>query len=504
MKICLTIISLLSFLCAHAWAAAIPKFDSKSDADHQIQLLEDGSAALEARLQLIENAEQFIILETFIYDIDEAGSWIARALVEKKKQNPNIRIRLLVDSVPMRKTIDAYVDREFKKYGIEVKLYNQHASLNFVRLNVRNHRKIIASEKELITGSRNIANDYYYLAKSNNFIDRDIRIRGPINDSILETFEAFWLSENSTEIKTEDFPNMNDFRSEDTKISYEYSKPLPTDSGPDVYRYNQAIEAYDMNTLKAEVFVSNLHSSDQSRQYLATVRAAGKRALSKQPVFPINKIRFVSDGPDWVKQSETITGTILLEDISKTKSRLMIENGYIIPDSESWKMFKKLMADGKKIMILTNSRKASRREFVVNALTQVHAKNFAANGANIYLYSGDPMPMDENPIPQMTQGSRYNTHAKTYVIDETSCMIGTANFDPRSLRRMNAELALLIDNADFCQHVARMILWRAGNGHRMDTNGEIPPDIDANDVESIQQRLLLLMVPMIRIFERWF
>lgn len=505
MNVLLAIISLMSLLFSETlWAASNPKFDISSKESHQIQLLEDGTAALEARLQLIEQAEKFIVLETFIYDIDEAGSWIARALVEKKKQNPDIKIRILIDSVPFRKTVDSFIDKEFRKYGIEVKLYNQYTGMSLAKLTVRNHRKIMASEKDVITGSRNIANDYFNMATVNNFIDRDIWIRGPVNSEIMDTFEAFWESEHSTQIQSVSFPNMNDYRDEYNRTSYESSVPSIHDSGSDVYKYEMAVSDYERNTTKADVFVNKSKMSDIGFDHLDRMRQAGKRSLQIQPVFEINDIRFVSDGPDWVKPAETITGSVMLEAISQTKQSLMFENGYIIPDTDSWATFKKLMTDGKQIFILTNSRKASRREFVVNALTLIHAKNFAAQGAKVYLYSGGPMPSDENPLSNITEKSRYNTHAKSYVIDRKSCMIGTANFDPRSLRRMNAELAVMVDDPAFCQHLERMILLRSANGHFMDKNGEIPPDIDVNDVENVQQRLLLLMTPLVRLFERWF
>lgn len=501
----ITIISTLSLVYSQLiWARPgnNPKFDVVSKETHQVQLLEDGAAAFEARLQLIENAQKFVVLETFIYDIDDSGSWIARALVNKKIQNPNVKIRVLIDSVPFRTTIDAFIDKEFKKYGIEVKLYNQHSVFS---LSVRNHRKILASEKEVITGSRNIANDYFSMAKENNFIDRDLLIRGPINIAIMNTFENFWNSNESTPIQGIPFPHMDKFR-DSSERKFSRRNPLPTrdDSRPNIHRYEWAVKKYNQRTTMAEVFTAPATWTDTGLPKLEQMRTVGKLALAKQPYFEVKDIRFVSDGPDWVKPAETMTGSIMIDNISKTQSKLTIENGYIIPDSDSWKVFEKLMKNGKKIFILTNSRKASKREFTVNMLTLIHARNFAAQGASIYLYSGDPMPNDESPFPYITSESRYNTHAKTYVIDEKSCMIGTANFDPRSLRRMNAEMAIFIEDKNFCQHVESMVLDRARNGHVMKEDGEISPDIDINNIETVNQRFLLMSSPFIRLFERWF
>lgn len=120
------------------------------------------------------------------------------------------------------------------------------------------------------------------------------------------------------------------------------------------------------------------------------------------------------------------------------------------------------------------------------------------------LYAGTPMPNDENPEPERTIKSSFSTHAKSFVIDSQKCMVGTANFDPRSLRRMNSELAVFINDSQFCQHLEQMILVRAGNSDQMKSDGNLASGIETNKIESLQQRLVLLLLPVIRIFERWF
>lgn len=504
MNVMLSFIVSVSLFLSVSLAAEAPYFNVLSTYPHTVQLLEESTASLEARLALIENAQQYIILETFIYDLDIVGSWFAQALMEKKKRDPHVRIQILVDSLPMKKTLNSFHAEEFKRLGIELKLYNQSKLFAFSELHVRNHIKLLASESEFITGGRNVARDYFSLSPEDNFIDRDVLVKGPTAAAATRAFAIFWSSDKSTPPVETLYPNMDDYRTFDNKIGQNYLYPLANDDPKDVYQYQMAVAQWEKNKRDASIFMSAESSSDQDKELLSTMRAAGKRALERQPVFTINNIRFVSDGPDWVKHKETITGTVLLETVQKTEKTFTLENGYIIPDQENWKIFKTLMKTGKEITILTNSRKASRREFVVNSITQAYARLFAQFGAKVYLYSGEPMADDENPNKEITLNSRFNTHSKTYVIDGNRCMIGTANFDSRSLRRMNAEMALLIDDTQFCKHVESMIFKRIRNGHAMDVDGNVPPDINTNEFESFPQLLITLVLPVIRLFERWF
>ncbi len=478
--------------------------DVTSIASHTVQLLEDNTAALEARLQLIEQAEHYIVLETFIYSLDLSGEWILQALINKKKKDPHVRIRILIDAIPLKKSLDAFNDKEFKKYGIEFKVYNPAAPLELFELNYRNHRKLIASEKGAIVGGRNIADDYYTLAKRKNFMDRDILIRGPIQGSMLASFEAFWNSHHTEGIKEIPFPNMNDYRHEDRKTSYSDSVPNNFDSASDIYAYENAVKEWNERTTKAQHFRVSQFFSEKSLALLQRSRVAGVRALAKQPIFKVYNVRLVSDGPVGAKPSETATGPAMLESISKAERSLIIENGYVIPDNVSWPIYKSLMMSGKDVVMLTNSRQAAGKEIVVSSLTLYHAKRFAYYGGRVFLYSGDLLPNHENPHSELIQETNFATHAKSFVVDGQKCMIGTANFDPRSLRRTNAELAVFIDDRRFCQHLTSEILERARHSELMTSDGKIASGAETNDIKTLSQGLVSLLLPVIRIFERWF
>ncbi len=478
-------------------AAETPKIDFHFYESHTIKLLEEGVASLEGQLQVIRNAEKSIDIEKFIINKDVSARLIIRELIAKKKSNPHIKIRIILDATPYHETLTWFHAKELQRYGIEFKLYNQ---FGFWNLNMRDHRKILASEKEAIIGGRNIGNDYFDLSHEFNFIDRDVLVRGPILKAIAWSFDVFWFSKETKFPNEVPFPNINDYRLSDHKTAYEQSVP---DAEDEVRKFKNEVDAFTRKTSEAEKFVSS-ELTDDELKILSSINMKGQIALDKQPEFKINNIRFVSDGPDWDQTNTTVTGPAIIELMVNSKEYLLIENGYIIPDQETWKIYEQHLASGKQLSILTNSRRAAKREFLVNAMTLNHMKKLITLGADVFLFTGGFAGGTEEPFPETTSSARFNTHAKTMIVDKQTCIIGTANFDPRSLKRLNAELGLIIEDQSFCGHLQTMVELRARNGAEMTAEGHAKNKININRAESFSQRLQLFLLPAVQLFEKQF
>ncbi len=496
----LTLSILMSLFCTNSWSKAPTKIDVNSKEIHSVRLLEDGIASLEARLELIQNAKDYIDIETFIFEKGYGSRLLMHALVMKKKENPKIRVRILVDATPRHKLF-GYLDwAELNQNGIEFKLYNM---AGFPNLNTRNHRKIIVSEKEAIVGGRNISDEYFTFSRLFNFYDRDIVIRGPIVATMASSFEDFWQSTKSEIPMPIEYPNMEYFRSEPNRLSPNQSFPTARDGAADIYKYNKAVTIYTKDKNLARMFISD-DLQDTETKMLETVHTAGQRALEKELWYQVSDIRFVSDGPDWDHPTATVTGPAILEIMEKAEKKMTIENGYIIPDMKGWEIFLKYLRAGKKLNIFTNSRKAAQKEFIVNSMTLDHTTMLAALGADVYLATGG-IPVDlEIPFPDLTTGSIFSTHAKSLVVDDKICVIGSANFDPRSQKRMNAEMALIVNDSTFCIHLEDRIEQRARQGVELSGTGDTKGKFDLNRAESIGQQLILFLLPIIQIFEDWF
>jgi putative cardiolipin synthase len=73
----------------------------------------------------------------------------------------------------------------------------------------------------------------------------------------------------------------------------------------------------------------------------------------------------------------------------------------------------------------------------------------------IELYEFQPLQRDHSRFFAGSQ-SRASLHAKAYVIDRRTLVIGSLNFDPRSAH-LNSELALVIDSPTIADQVAKLI-----------------------------------------------
>lgn len=478
----LAILVSMSFLftavTANSAAQETPKIDFQSYELHQVRLLEEGVASLEAQLQLIEKAESYIDIEKFIISKDLTTRLVLRALIDKKKSHPQIRIRILLDATPYHPTLTGLHAEELLRHGIEFRLYNQYG---LGSLNMRDHRKIIASEKEAIIGGRNLADEYFDLDKKFNFLDRDIIVRGPLLKYMEWSFEVFWYSDKTRSPIGNEFPNMED----------------------DASKYQIAVAAYLDGRRKSGDFVSSA-LTDVELAMRDKVRAQGQKAIELQPEFEVSNIRFVSDGPDWKQSTATVTGPAIIELMRNAKENMIIENGYLIPDDITWKIYVDHLATGKPLAILTNSRYAAKREFLVNAMTLDHTKKLVGLGANVFLLTGNSLADHEEPFPELTSTSRFNTHAKTLIVDEKICVIGTANFDPRSLNRLNAEMGLIIDDRIFCEHLSKSIETRAKYAALLTPEGHSQTMLDINKAETFSQKIMLLLLPFAQLFEYWF
>ena len=135
----------------------------------------------------------------------------SQALVKKAKEG--VKVRILVDhGFPIFK-LNNYVATELKKYGIEVRYYNTSIILELWKVQFRSHRKLLAvDDKIAVTGSRNIADEYFELSKDYNFLDTDIFINGSVAKKMRESFDAFWDYKISKPAKEVLEPTPKDFQ----------------------------------------------------------------------------------------------------------------------------------------------------------------------------------------------------------------------------------------------------------------------------------------------------
>ncbi len=127
--------------------------DSSLEGDYQ--LFSSPHAWLEALLYDIEQAKQYIFIETFRFTDDIVGKNVAKALIKKVKSG--VSVKLIVDSWGTRRTA---LFKQMSNAGIEVRFFKKiiFSIFIFSKNHERNHRKIIAIDDRIsYIGSANFS-----------------------------------------------------------------------------------------------------------------------------------------------------------------------------------------------------------------------------------------------------------------------------------------------------------------------------------------------------------
>ncbi len=410
--------------------------DERSYEPHQVQSLETGTQALAKRLELIERAQHSILLEYFIFDTSAASRIIVEALVRKKIQNPEIKIRIIVDYFSLSKSLDSFHARALLDVGIEVHHYNNTFLLNFSSITNRNHRKLFSIDGvEAIIGGRNMASEYFDMYEKFNFSDRDLWIKGPIVKAIDQSFEHFWNYQR-------------------TKLPSLPAKPRNNGNST---QYEMAVKNYNRKVVKALKFARPFVSGDKDDEELKVlaqrVVERGAIELAQEPVHEVRSIRYIADGPDFKNNAHTISGIKYYELMGQAKKEITIEVPYFYMQEQEQKFFEGLRGTGIEVNLLLNAKKAS-NDFAINYITLLQGLELSRMGFNLFINRGTNLfDRDTLPFQKLKKKAYWSVHAKTLIVDESIVWIGSLNMDPRSVQRLNAEMGVVIEDETFAKRI---------------------------------------------------
>ncbi|MCP4840748.1 MAG: hypothetical protein GY887_03365, partial [Halieaceae bacterium] len=174
-------------------------------------LLDRSEEALRWRLALIDSATETIDLQYYLYHSDNTGMLLTSRLLAAADRG--VRIRVIIDDMgtlasgkrqreirdTLGKLIGAHPNISFRLFnsaenrksvgwGIEF-------ATNFAQLNHRMHNKsLIADNRAVILGGRNIGDEYMGLGEDLNFRDIDVLGVGPVSRQTSAVFDLFWNS----------------------------------------------------------------------------------------------------------------------------------------------------------------------------------------------------------------------------------------------------------------------------------------------------------------------
>ncbi len=389
-------------------------FSSSAFAD-KARFLYDDKEALQARVDLIQQAEKEILVEYFsVWNDDQSVGGIS-LLIEAAKRGVQVKVILdaLSNTVPPA-LFSALQTKGIDKDGknnLEVKVYN---SFNIFTLSHRDHSKmLIVDGKRIISGGRNVGDKYFGLSKKRNYRDLDIMIEGEVVKKAHKNFLTVW----DTKMVTP--PQLHQFSAD--KIAENACFNREDFDACELQRKSALItinkEQERLNKKLGEILSSDsgagiVKSNTQTDWMLGAV--------------DIKDIQFLSQDPtEFTTKEVDVMTKDLLAQLATTEKEITIVSPYLIPKPILFAGFKVLTDRGVKINFITNSIRSTDNLFA-QAAYRKHRLELISAGIELYEYNGPS-----------------TLHAKTAVIDKNKAIIGTFNVDPRSAY-INREVGFII------------------------------------------------------------
>ena len=439
-----------------------------------VYVLEDGSGSMVARAWLTEYAEKTIDIQYFIFSMDNVGLIACDYLV--RAADRGVKVRIIVDDIMVDADIQDILTFASHE-NITVKIYNPGVNLgknifskiakfatDFRDANQRMHNKtFIVDGKVVITGGRNIADEYFDYDHEYNFRDRDILLLGKASKTVDTSFNQFWNSELSINVNevVDDEPKNANAENKFDKL-HEYACN-PENFWPQVRERIAALP-----------------------QTFETIKTSGKLVW-------LDDVEFISDDPGKNDGKSGLGGggistTALIELVKNAKSSIEIQTPYLITTELSQNLFKAAVERGVKIRILTNSL-ASTDNVEAFSSYQTDRETLLKTGVRIFEFRPDAAErkrimtgelqekLDHKPI--------FGLHSKSMVIDNKITIIGTFNLDPRSAN-LNTECIVVVNSEKVSKGVLEGMEIEFQPENSWETTLDFNPDSEVDNYKRLK------------------
>lgn len=161
-------------------------------AGNRLKPLHHGEVAYPAMLDAIAHAKKSVTLTSYIFDWDAVGRSFTEALREAASRG--VRVHVLVDGIGAVHSFSR-MGRHLMSAGAEVSaFFPLRFPLGRVRVNLRNHRKILVVDGRVgFTGGMNISQRYLITRKRRHESeDLHFQLEGPIVGELQQSFAEDW------------------------------------------------------------------------------------------------------------------------------------------------------------------------------------------------------------------------------------------------------------------------------------------------------------------------
>ncbi len=386
-------------------------------------LLDRNEEDLWWRLALIDSARISLDLQTYLWARDFSGRLLIKRMLHAAERG--VRVRLLVDDFLTRGR-DRAIAALDQHPNVEIRIWNPGSrrqlgrNLEFLvrmrELNHRLHNKVlIADNRVVISGGRNIANAYFGLSSRYNFFDLDLLAVGPVAPPVSKMFDRYWNSRQAVPgrlfhggASAEEIPAVKAERRRYLEAS-PLREIVPLDPQTWEGRFGKAVTALVPG--KAEVIYDKPGEREPSQDALIGLQRFFRRA----------------------------------------EREVQVANAYLVPGESFFAEAQRLEARGVDMAIITNSLGSTNQVIVHHAYARTRRPMLAA-GVDVFEMRYDAAIQSELDTPPVESGW-VGLHAKAAVLDREHVFIGSFNFSPRS-RDLNTEMGILVHSTAFGAQVA--------------------------------------------------
>ena len=396
--------------------------------------LEEGDVSMIARAWLTGAAERSIDVQYFIFTADNVGLIAVDYLL--RAADRGVRVRLLVDDFMLEADGDQLLALDAHP-NIEIRLYNPTANIgknlptkvfnltaDFRGFNQRMHNKtFIVDGQVVITGGRNIADEYFDYDHEYNFRDRDVLLLGGASADVQRSFNVFWES----------------------ALSVPVARLVRSTATPDtatVYRYLHDYTCDPRNFWP------------QVRERIKSVPVAFARILQSDSLVWSDSVSFVADVPGKNSGADGLGGggvttSELIRLVTSARKSVTIESPYLVTTRQSQDLFRETIARGVRVRVLTNSLASTDN---VDAFSGYQREREALLEIGVDIYEFKPDAEERRRLltgalqSTLNFAPKFGLHAKSMVVDDEVAVIATFNLDPRSAN-LNTECLTVIRDA---------------------------------------------------------
>ena len=461
----------------------------------KIVLLEGTKESIEARKDLISSAQTEIRAQYYTIENDEVANGGLAILRDLAIQKPNLHVRIIVDSLNnlmLRETMAAFMSDNSGEAltNVEIREYNKFKLYAPWRYTKRMHDKALIIDNDvLISGGRNIANNYFGLKDEQNpthsvHEDTDILVlESPAINEAATYFDNLWNSKFVKSVKLGPLsisklkPGACDYKRhviEDKQHRNEYQSCEYFRKRNELLVGKQRAELIDL-ALKHK---SNLSKSE----------ALNKWNTNKDTI-KVGTIDYIFDNPvgqssslKKPKETENNIAKQLYQAIRTAQKSVVIITPYLVVTPEQEELFKELRARKIKVRIFTNG--ANSNDVPVVHVGYLNTRELALkHGVQIWEYNGPD-----------------TLHAKMVLIDRNKMFVGSFNWDFRS-QNLNREVGIIAqlddsttinpEETDIFAKVGRIYERSTRLGNTKHLNHDIADDgeFDEDDITNLAKEI---------------